>query len=99
MLKLGLEAGPSFELQGQDPGSSPISPTRATIDSDDWTVAGSSRSTRGQASSDIDLWRKNLANADMDTTSRDYLTCSNMDEVTVQTIKKKYQKGYGLPVG
>ena len=87
------EAGPSFnQQQGQAPTSSPSSPTRATADSDDGTAAGSFRRTGDQASSDSDLSREDDANSDMDTASRDCITCSNTDEVTIQTTQKKYWK-------
>ena len=56
-------------------------------DPDDGTVAGRLRSTGDQDSS-----REDVANSDMDTASRDYVTCSYIDEVTIQTAWKKYWK-------
>ena len=92
MPKLVLEAGPSFGQWGQEPARPPSSPTRATTDPDDGTAGGSSRSTGDQASSDSDLSRENVVDSDMDTASSDCITCSDTDEVTVPTARKKYWK-------
>ena len=44
------------------------------------------------ASSSSELSRDNVDNSDMDTASGDCLSCSDTDELSVQTAHKKYQK-------
>ena len=91
--KLVPEAGPSFnQQQGQVPTNPSFSPSRATTDPDDGTVAGSLRSTSDQVSFDSDSSREDVANSDMDTASGECITSSDTDEVTIQTVEKKYQK-------
>ena len=70
----------------------PLSPTRATTDPDDGTVAGSLKSTGDQTSSDSDLSKEDVADSYMDTTSGDCITCLDTDEVTIGTTQKKYWK-------
>ena len=70
----------------------PSSPTRATIDPDAGAVVGSLRSTGDKASSDSDSSREKVADSDMDTASGDCVSCSDTDEVSVQTSQKKYQR-------
>ena len=70
----------------------PSSPTRATADLDDGTVAGSSRSTTDQSLSHSDSSREDVVDSDMDTTCGDYITCLDTDKVNVGTAQKKYQK-------
>ena len=77
---------------GRDLPAPLSSPTRATLDPDDSTAVGSLRSTSDQASSDSDSSKEDVANSDMDTTSRDCITCSDTDEVTIWTSWKKHQK-------
>ena len=69
------EVRPSSEPQGQEPTSSPSSPTKATTDPDDGTVGEASRSIGDQGSassanhsgtsSDLDASRENMVNSDM----------------------------------
>ena len=92
MPKLVQETGSSFEQWRQKPVSPPSSPTRATIDLEDKTAAGSSRSTGDEASSESELSRENVDDSDMDTASGDCILCSDTDEVSVQTAHRKYWK-------
>ena len=55
-------------------------------------VTGSSKSTGNQASSGSGSSRGNLADSDLATSSGDCLSCSDTDEVSVQTACKKYRK-------
>ena len=82
MSELVLITGTSLKQQKQKPTSSPSSPTRAIADPDDGTVAASLRSTGDQSSFDSDLSRENVVDSDMDTASRDCITCSDTDKVT-----------------
>ena len=68
--------GISFEQQQQESVSSPSSPTRDTANLEDGTVAGSPKSTRDQASLDSELSRENVDDSDMDTATRDCISCS-----------------------
>ena len=66
--------------------------TRAAIDPEDGTVAGSSKSMGDQASSDSESSRENMDDSNMDTASRDCVLCSDTDKVAIQTTHKKYQR-------
>ena len=102
MPKLASEPRPSSEPQGQEPTSTPSSPTKVTVDPGDGTVVETSRSTRDQdsesnanhsgASSDLDASRENVADSDMESVSRDCFMCSDTEEVTIRITQKKYRK-------
>ena len=72
--------------------SPPSSPTSSPIDPEDGTVAGSSKGTRDQASSDTESSRENMDDSDMETTSGDCVSWSDTDDVSIQTANKKYQR-------
>ena len=74
------------------PASPLSSPTRATIDLEDGTVAGGLKNTGDQAPSDSVSSRENVYDSDMETVSGDCISCSDTDEVSIQTAHKKYQK-------
>ena len=80
------DTGTSSALPRQ--GSS--SPTRANPD--DGTAAGSSKSIGDQTSSDSGSTRGNMADFNLDTASGDCLSCSDTDEVSIQTAQKRYRK-------
>ena len=82
---------PALNNEGRDLLAPPSGPTRAIIDPDDGTAAGSSQSTGDQASLDSDSSRENVADSDLDTTSGDCVSYSDTDEVSIQTTYKKYQ--------
>ena len=102
MPTLASEVRPSSKPQGQEPTSPPSSPTKATTDPDDGTVGEASKSTGDQdsesspndsgTSSDLDASRENVANSDMESASRDCVTCLHKDEVTIRIAHKKYRK-------
>ena len=71
---------------------SPSSPTRAIIDLEEWIVKVSPKSTRDQASLDSGSSREKADHSDMDTASEDCISCSDTDEVSIQTAHKRYQK-------
>ena len=56
------------------------------------TVAWSVKSTKDLASSRSESSRGNVDNSDTDTAPGDFISCSDTDEVSVQTACKKYQK-------
>ena len=76
--------------QRQESSSPSSSPTRCPANPDDEGVTGSSKSTEDQASSDSS--KGNMADSDLDTASRDCLSCSDTDDVSMQTAQKKYRK-------
>ena len=49
-------------------------------------------STGDQASSGSDSSKEAVANSDMDTASRDCITCLDTEKITIQTAQKNYQK-------
>ena len=83
--------GLSYEQGGQETAS-PFSPSRATTGPVDGTTAGSPKSTKDPASSSSESSRGNVDDSDMDTASGDCISCSDIDEVSVQTAHKKYRK-------
>ena len=87
--ELILGTGTSFEQQGQELVSPPSSPTRATFDPEGRTVAGSSKSTKDQTSSDSESSRENVDDSNLDTASGDCVLCSDTDKVSIQTAHKK----------
>ena len=92
MHELILVIGTSFKQQGQKLVSPHCSPTRATVNPEDGTVARSSKSTRDQASSDSESSRENVDDSDLHTASRDCVSCSDTEKVSVQTAYRKYRK-------
>ena len=59
----------------------PSCPTRATIDPEDGTAAGSSKNTEDQVLLDSESSRENVDDSDIDTDSGDCILCSDGDEV------------------
>ena len=82
----------SSRWERQESSSPSSCPIRALADPDDETVTGSSKSTRGQTSSDSGSSRGNMAHSDLDTASEDCLSCWDTDEVSRQTTWKIYRK-------
>ena len=82
---------PNSEQGGQEPASS-LSPSSAIIGLVDETMAGSPTNTEDLASSSSESSRGNVNNSDMDTVSGDCLSCSDIDEVSVQTAHKQCRK-------
>ena len=74
--------------ESPSPSSSPIG---GVADPDEESVAGTSKSTRNQASSHSSS-RGNLVDSDLDTASGDCLSCSDTDEVSIRMAGKKYRK-------
>ena len=87
--ELILGTGTIFEQQGQEPVSPPSSPTRATVDLEDGTVAGSLKSPEDQTSSDSESSRENVDDSHLDTASGDCISCSGTGEVFIRTYHKK----------
>ena len=83
---------PAFNKKSGNLAVPPYSPARATIDPEDGTVAESSKSTRDHVSLDSESSRENVDDSDLGTASRDCISCSDTDEVSVQTACKKYWK-------
>ena len=108
MPKLIPEVGPSSGPHGQEPTSSPSSPTKATADPNDGIVVGTSRSTRDQdsendanhsgASSDSDISRENVADSNMESASGDYITCSAQIQLALGLLTRSTGRGYRPPV-
>ena len=92
-LELVPETGPrpSSEQRGQEPVNPP-SPSSATIGLIDGTAAGSLKSTKDPASFSSESSWGNVDYSDMDRASEDCLSCSDTDDVSVQTAHKKYMK-------
>ena len=68
------------------------SPTRGPANPDNDMVAGSSKSTEDQVSSYSSSSRGNLVDSDLDTASRDCLSCLDTNEIYMRTAHKKYRK-------
>ena len=85
LLKLTPETGTGSGWQRQESFSPSSSPIRGLANPDDEAVTGSSKSTRDQTSSDSGSSRGKMVDSDLDTASRDCLSCSDTDEVSVQT--------------
>ena len=83
MPELILEHWTSFKTIGVGICQFPSSPTNATIDPEDGTAAGSSKSTGDQAFLDSESSRVNVDDANIDIASRDCVSCSDMDEMSV----------------
>ena len=64
--------------------------TRAIADAGDEAAAEILQITWDQASSNSDLPRENVDDSHMDTASGDCISCSDMDEVSIQTADKRY---------
>ena len=92
MPDLTPETRISSRWQRQESSCPSSSPIRGPADPDDEVVAGSSKSTRDQTSSDSGSSRGNMADSDLDTASGDCLPCSDTNEVSVLTAWKKYRK-------
>ena len=75
-----------------EPSSLSSSPIGGLASPDDEAVAGSSKSTRDQGSSDSGLSRGNSPDSELDTASGDCLSCSDTDEVSIRMTCKKYKK-------
>ena len=84
--------GPAFTNNKGRNLPAPSSPTRVTADPDDGTAALSLRTTSDQVSSDSDSFREDVADSDIDTASRDSITCLHTDEGTIWTTRKNYWK-------
>ena len=89
---VGTPHGTISEKKGQELVSPPSSPTRATIDLEDRTAARSLKSTKDQTSSDSESSRENVDDSNLDTASRDCISCSVTYEVSISTACKKYRK-------
>ena len=61
--------------------------SRSTKDQDSESSANHSGT-----SSNSDMSRENVANSDMESASGDCVTCSDKDNVTIRTTRKKYRK-------
>ena len=57
-----------------------------------WDSSRNPKSTEDTAFSSSELSRGNVGNSDMDTASRDCLSCSDTDDASVQTVLRKYRK-------
>ena len=92
MHELILGTGTSFKQQGQELVIPPSSPTRSTTDLEDGTAARSLKSTWDQAFPDSESSREKVEDSNLDTASRDCISCSDTDEVSTWTVHKKYRK-------
>ena len=92
MPHLTLETRTGSRQQRQESSSSSSSPTRGPADPDDEAVTGSSKSTEDQTSSDSGSSKGNMVDSHLDTASRDCLSYSDTDDISVQTAHKKYRK-------
>ena len=59
---------------------------------DEGMSTGKSKSIGDQTSSDSGLSRGNMADSDLDINPGDCLSCSDTDEVSIQTAQKRYRK-------
>ena len=82
---------PCSQQRGQDT-TSPPSPSSATVSLIGRTAAGSPKSTKDLGSSSSGSFQVNVDDSDPDTTSGDWLTCSNTDDASVWTACNKYRK-------
>ena len=93
MHEMILGTGTNFKQQGQEPVSvTPLVQIGSTVDMENGTAARSLKSTRNQAFSDSESSRENVDDSDLDTASRDCISCSDTDKVSIQTAWKKYRK-------
>ena len=92
MPNLTPEMGTGSRQLRQESSSPSSSPTSGPVNPDDEAVTSSSKSTEDQTSSDSDLSKGNMADSNLDMASQDCLSCSDTDDVSMQTAWKKYRK-------
>ena len=86
------KARPHSHQREQEPDSLPSYPTRAVAGPDDEAAAERLQSTGDQASLDSNSVWYNVEDSDRDTASEDCISCSDTEEVSIQTAHKRYQK-------
>ena len=89
---LTLEIWTSSRQHRQKSSSPSTSSIRGPANPDDKVVAGSSNSTKDQTSLDSGPSKWNMADFDLDTASGDCLPCSDTDNISIWTARKKYRK-------
>ena len=92
MPELILGTGTSFEQQGQEPVSPPpVKPGPLPIQKTG-LQQGAQRVLGIRPPQTQELSRENVDDSDMDTASTDCISCSDTDQMSVQTACKRYQK-------